>query len=138
MHEMSMQASVEAGQGDFFDELFARGHSHENVSGRSHELAPSTTAANSYSHHHPPPPQVQHLQPLPPMSQLPMEGGGFDLSSLMNQMQHPSQGSGGNYNNPQFMLEQRLKLNQLQQLQLQSQIIQQQVYRIYQYPCYLC
>ena len=55
MHEMSMQAPVEAGQGDFFDELFARGHSHENVSGRSHELAPSTTAANSYSHHPPPP-----------------------------------------------------------------------------------
>ncbi|VDC05686.1 unnamed protein product [Peniophora sp. CBMAI 1063] len=127
MHEMGLQpgqAEGGVGQNDFFDELFARNH--ENVNGRSHELhgAASTTPNSSYSHQHH---HTQHIPPLPPMSQLPMEGGAFDLGSIMNQMQPPAQGSGGNYNNPQFMLEQRLKLNQLQQLQLQSQIIQQQI-----------
>jgi hypothetical protein len=42
------------------------------------------------------------------------------------QGQHTGSMSQGQYS-PQLVLEQRLKLNQLQQLQLQNQILQQQV-----------
>jgi hypothetical protein len=45
------------------------------------------------------------------------------------QSQHTGSIGQGQYNT-QLVLEQRLKLNQLQQLQLQNQILQQQVSRI--------
>jgi hypothetical protein len=49
------------------------------------------------------------------------------LIGLQNQQTGPM--NQGQYT-PQLVLEQRLKLNQLQQLQLQNQILQQQVRRI--------
>jgi hypothetical protein len=65
----------------------------------------------------------------PVISNFPLN---FDLISQL--ISSPGQQSGsigqGQYN-PQLVLEQRLKLNQLHQLQLQNQILQQQVCRLH-------
>lgn len=55
----------------------------------------------------------------------------LDLVTQLIGLQGQQTGSlGQGHYSPQLVLEQRLKLNQLQQLQLQNQILQQQVSQI--------
>ena len=66
--------------------------------------------------------------PNPVVPDLPLN---LDLVSQLIGLQGQQTGSiGQGQYSPQLLLEQRLKLNQLQQLQLQNQILQQQVSRI--------
>jgi hypothetical protein len=67
----------------------------------------------------------------PPNSVIPNVPLNLDLVSQLIGLQGQQANSiGQGQYSPQLVLEQRLKLNQLQQLQLQSQILQQQVSRI--------
>ena len=87
------------------------------------------------SHH---PTMYSGALPSPSQSNLPpshpvMPNGSLDFELVTQLIGIQGQQSGsmdqGQYS-PQLLLEQRLKLNQLQQLQLQNQILQQQVRRI--------
>ncbi|KAH9074165.1 hypothetical protein EDB83DRAFT_2219157 [Lactarius deliciosus] len=109
-------------QKDFFNTLFTSDVGAENVQ-RGNE-----------SHHRPT--MYGSALPSPPTmppsnSVIPNVPLDFELVTQLMGIQGQQSGSmnQGQYN-PQLVLEQRLKLNQLQQLQLQNQILQQQVRRI--------
>lgn len=75
----------------------------------------------------------------PPNSVIPDVSLNLDLVSQMIGLQGQQTSSiGQGQYNTQLVLEQRLKLNQLQQLQLQNQILQQQVSRIIPAPQRVC
>ncbi|KAI0032846.1 hypothetical protein K488DRAFT_85444 [Vararia minispora EC-137] len=109
-------------QSDYFDALFGAGNSQGHVadaaSGRGNGGRLSPTAVGAYA----PNPR---LQPPPPMSSLPLDTN-FDFLGGIGTL-GPSPSPQGAAYNPQLVLQQRLKLNQLQQLQLQNQILQHQV-----------
>ncbi|TFY77316.1 hypothetical protein EWM64_g6696, partial [Hericium alpestre] len=103
-------------QKDFFTTLFD-----DNVH-RGHESHQQGMYDSPMSTTPQPPPMNGSTQLIP---SIPLN---FDfLSGIMNtQQQQQQQQSQQQHFNPQVALEQRLKLNQLQQLQLQNQILQQQ------------
>lgn len=107
-------------QKDYYNNLFAselgaqRGNESHHPSMYSGALPSPTQSTMS------PPDPVIHDVPL-----------NLDLVSQMIGLQGQQTGSiGQGQYNTQLVLEQRLKLNQLQQLQLQNQLLQQQVGRM--------
>ena len=113
---------VQQQQKDFFNTLFIS------------ELASSAERGNES--HHPsmyggalPSPSPSTMSPPNPV--IPDVPLNLDLVTQLLSLQGQQTGSiGQGQYSPQLVLEQRLKLNQLQQLQLQSQILQQQVSRM--------
>ncbi|KAH8987823.1 hypothetical protein EDB92DRAFT_1935980 [Lactarius akahatsu] len=107
-------------QKDFFNTLFTSDVGAENVQ-RGNE-----------SHHHPT--MYGGALPSPPQPTMPPSNSvipnvplDFELvTQLMGIQGHQSGSMNQGQYSPQLVLEQRLKLNQLQQLQLQNQILQQQ------------
>ena len=116
---------VQQQQKDFFNTLFTPDVGAENLQ-----------RGNENESHHPtmysgalPSPSQSNMPPSHPViPNVPLD---FDLVTQLMGIQGQQSGSmnQGQFS-PQRVLEQRLKLNQLQQLQLQNQILQQQVRRI--------
>lgn len=107
-------------QKDFFNTLFTSDVGAENVQ-RGNEF-------HMYGGALPSPSQAT-MPPSHPV--IPNDPLDFELVTQLMGIQGQQSGSmGQGQYNPQLVLEQRLKLNQLQQLQLQNQILQQQVRRI--------
>ncbi|SRR5882762_11026924 len=107
-------------QKDFFNTLFTPDVGTETVQrgNESHHPAMYGGALRSSSQTTMPPSN-------PVMPDMPLD---FELVSQLMGIQGQQSGSmGQGQYSPQLVLEQRLKLNQLQQLQLQNQILQQQV-----------
>lgn len=111
-------------QKDFFNNLFTSDVGAENAP-RGNESHHPTMYCGAL----PSPSQTTMPPSHPVIPNVPLE---FELVTqlmgIQGQQQSGSMGQ-GQYS-PQLVLEQRLKLNQLQQLQLQNQILQQQVRRI--------
>ena len=112
---------VQQQEKDFFNTLFTPDAGAENVQ-RGNE-------SHMYGGALPSPSQATTMPPSHPV--IPNDPLNFDIVTQMMGIQGQQSGSmsQGQYS-PQLVLEQRLKLNQLQQLQLQNQILQQQVRRI--------
>ncbi len=109
-------------QKDFFNTLFTSDVGAENVQ-RGNESHHPTLYGGALSSS---PPTMPPSNPVIP--NVPLD---FELVTQLMSIQGQQSGAmnQGQYS-PQLVLEQRLKLNQLQQLQLQNQILQQQVRRI--------
>ncbi len=114
---------VQQQQKDYFNTLFTSDVGAENVQrgNESHHPTLYGGALPSSS-----PPTIPPSNPV--MPNVPLD---FELVTQLMGIQGQQSGpmNQGQYS-PQLVLEQRLKLNQLQQLQLQNQILQQQVRRI--------
>jgi hypothetical protein len=114
---------VQQQQKDFFNTLFTPDVGAENDQ-RGNESHHPTMYGGAL-----PSPSQSNMPPShPAIPNVPLD---FELVTQLMGIQGQQSGSmnQGQYS-PQLVLEQRLKLNQLQQLQLQNQILQQQVRRI--------
>jgi hypothetical protein len=115
---------VQQQQKDFFNTLFTSDVGAENPVQRGNEPHHPTMYGGAL----PPPSQTTMRPSHPVIPNVPLE---FELVTQLMGIQGQQSGSiGQGQYSPQLVLEQRLKLNQLQQLQLQNQILQQQVRRI--------
>ena len=110
-------------QKDFFNTLFTPDVGAENVQ-RGNESHHPTLYGGAL-------PSPSPSTMAPSHSAIPNVPLDFELVTQLMGIQGQQSGSmGQGQYSPQLLLEQRLKLNQLQQLQLQNQILQQQVRQI--------
>jgi hypothetical protein len=123
--------NVQQQQKDFFNTLFN--------SGVGAETAVQPERGNELNHHPslyggalPSPTEAIMPSTNPVIPNFPLN---FDLITqiIASQGQQPASVGQGQFSS-QLVIEQRLKLNQLHQLQLQNQILQQQVRRLHHFP----
>jgi hypothetical protein len=120
-------------QNEYLDAFFSAGHGGGHVADASgsRESAegplPPPGLNSSYTSLHPRNHAFQHHPTPPPMSTLPLDGNYDFLGSIVALGQSSTSAHAAPPYSPQIVLQQRLKLNQLQQLQLQSQLLQHQV-----------
>lgn len=111
---------VQQQQKDYFNTLFTSGVAAEGVQRGNESHHPSI-----YSGALPSPSEATMPSSNPVLPNFPLN---FDLMSQLVSSQGQQSGSiSQSQYSPQLVLEQRLRLNQLHQLQLQNQILQQQV-----------
>ena len=121
-HPMDHQDAQQQ-QKDFFNTLFTSDVGAENVRRGNESHLPTM-----YGGALPSPSQTTLPPSHPEMPNVPLD---FELVTQLMGIQGQQSGSmGQGQYSAQLVLEQRLKLNQLQQLQLQNQILQQQVRQI--------